>query len=109
MDRNNYSFDITLPTILNSEDNQSHLVACAQLWDGMRVGPDGSLALCCHTDNNPCYGNIFDANPLNSTEFIEWRMRHIQGGSAAPSANFAPSAFCQDYAFFHVHSGQWEF
>lgn len=110
MDRNNYSFDITLPTILNSEDNQSQLVACAQLWDGVRVGPDGSLALCCHTDNNPCYGNIFDANLLNSTEFIEWRMRHIQGRLGGTICEFCPQRFfAEDYAFFHVHSGQWEF
>jgi molybdenum cofactor biosynthesis enzyme MoaA len=109
MSRNDYSFNITMPTILDTDDIESQRVPCVQLWDGMRVGHDGSLAICCHSDNNPRYGNIFGQHPLNSPEFVDRRKLHIEGKLSNTICEFCPQRFfAEDYAFFQVKTGQWE-
>jgi MoaA/NifB/PqqE/SkfB family radical SAM enzyme len=109
--RSDYDFDIIMPVILDSGSERADFqdAKCVQLWDGVRVGPDGSLALCCHNENSGKYGGIFDENLMNGEFFVRMREMHIEGRISGTICERCPQRFfAEDYAFFHAKSGEWK-
>jgi MoaA/NifB/PqqE/SkfB family radical SAM enzyme len=103
-----HPIDIALPVLLDPADADFRSVACVQPWDGVRVGPTGELALCCHTDHDPATGSIFDPAAFDGGALRDLRRRHVDGELGGTMCEYCPQRFFgEEYAFFSTRRREW--
>lgn len=77
--RTDYPFDISLPVIFDTENENFRKEKCKQPWYYFLFNSAGDVSYCCHLEHNADIGNVFSGYDFNSKKMLEFRKKIIDG------------------------------
>jgi MoaA/NifB/PqqE/SkfB family radical SAM enzyme len=106
--RTDYPFDVSLPVIFDTENENFKTAKCIQPWYYFCFDDRGDIAYCCHLRHERSIGNVFEGYQFNSPLMQNFRQRAIKNQYPEDCLYCQRRFIGREYGHFSSKTKEWK-